>query len=329
MTIKKSDGLFKVDVRPSGKNGKRYRKSFTTRAEAIKYEKYISAQHHNKSWLDAPVDKRNLSELINKWFFYHGQNLKEGEHTQKKLLKMCKDMGDPQAFQITKKFYLDYRQVRLLKIKPKTANLDYERLRNVFSVLIDAGDYAGENPISALSKVKEPARELSFLTTEQINALLAELCGDMSIIVKICLSTGARWGEAQKLTRSQVLKDRLTFVDTKNGKNRTIPIGLDLRTEILNVQSDDGPRLFSDCYVEFREIMKRMNFGLPKGQSSHVLRHSFASHFVMNGGNILTLQKILGHSTILMTMKYAHLAPDHLFEATKFNPLACKLWSTF
>ncbi len=44
----------------------------------------------------------------------------------------------------------------------------------------------------------------------------------------------------------------------------------------------------------------------------HALRHTFASHFVMKGGNILTLQKILGHSDIKMTLRYAHLAPDFL-----------------
>ena len=44
----------------------------------------------------------------------------------------------------------------------------------------------------------------------------------------------------------------------------------------------------------------------------HALRHTFASHFIMQGGNILTLQKILGHSDVKMTLIYAHLAPDFL-----------------
>lgn len=61
---------------------------------------------------------------------------------------------------------------------------------------------------------------------------------------------------------------------------------------------------------------------LPKGQASHALRHTFASHFMQNGGNILTLQKILGHSSLAMTMRYAHLAPEHLAEAVKLNPIA-------
>ena len=69
-------------------------------------------------------------------------------------------------------------------------------------------------------------------------------------------------------------------------------------------------------------VIKSLNFDLPKGQATHVLRHTFASHFIMNGGNILILQKILGHSSILQTMTYAHLAPDYLNDAMELNPLS-------
>jgi integrase len=50
----------------------------------------------------------------------------------------------------------------------------------------------------------------------------------------------------------------------------------------------------------------------PFRRSWHALRHTFASHFVMAGGNILALQKILGHQKLEMTLVYAHLAPDFL-----------------
>ena len=49
--------------------------------------------------------------------------------------------------------------------------------------------------------------------------------------------------------------------------------------------------------------------------------HTFASHFMMNGGNILVLQRSLGHANLTMTMCYAHLAPDRLQEVVKLNPL--------
>lgn len=54
---------------------------------------------------------------------------------------------------------------------------------------------------------------------------------------------------------------------------------------------------------------------------THVLRHTFASHFMMNGGNILVLQRILGHTDIKMTMRYSHFSPEHFDDVIKYNPL--------
>ena len=56
-----------------------------------------------------------------------------------------------------------------------------------------------------------------------------------------------------------------------------------------------------------------------KSISSRILRHTFASHYMMRGGNILTLQRILGHGDIKMTMRYSHLAPDHFDGAQSFT----------
>lgn len=60
---------------------------------------------------------------------------------------------------------------------------------------------------------------------------------------------------------------------------------------------------------------------MPEGQYTHVLRHTFANNFMMNGGNILVLRDILGHSDIKMIMVYAHFAPDHPEDAVTKNPL--------
>ncbi len=70
------------------------------------------------------------------------------------------------------------------------------------------------------------------------------------------------------------------------------------------------------------EVQEWILARIPKGQAAHGLRHTFASHFIQNGGNILTLQKILGHSSLAMTMRYAHLAPDHLQDALRFGPIS-------
>ncbi|EDT3662001.1 tyrosine-type recombinase/integrase, partial [Salmonella enterica subsp. enterica] len=80
--------------------------------------------------------------------------------------------------------------------------------------------------------------------------------------------------------------------------------------------------LFPDAnYPAFRRLMKELKPDLPAGQATHALRHSFATHFMINGGSIITLQRILGHSRIEQTMVYAHFAPEYLQDAIALNPL--------
>ena len=152
--------------------------------------------------------------------------------------------------------------------------------------------------------------------------LLAELAQgrnpDTLLVTKICLATGARWSEAETLRREHIQANRVTFTDTKSGKNRVLPLDPLLCEEITKNRIG---RLFQSCSSAFRRAIKRCQIELPTGQMTHILRHTFASHFIMNGGNILTLQQALGHSSIEMTMRYAHLAPDHFEAVTKLNPL--------
>ncbi|MBA0215063.1 tyrosine-type recombinase/integrase [Pectobacterium brasiliense] len=56
-----------------------------------------------------------------------------------------------------------------------------------------------------------------------------------------------------------------------------------------------------------------------------MLHHTFANHFVMNGGNLVALQQILGHASIQQTMVYAYLAPDYLENTITLNPLRGKI----
>ena len=135
----------------------------------------------------------------------------------------------------------------------------------------------------------------------------------------ICLATGARWSEAQSVKPASVQKNIITFSNTKNGKVRAVPVPENLISRLKTHWAIYGA--FTASLSSFRRALTRTSIRLPKGQAAHALRHTFASHFVMNGGNILTLQKILGHSTVVMTMRYAHLSPDHLQDAVKLNPL--------
>lgn len=170
--------------------------------------------------------------------------------------------------------------------------------------------------------------EMAWLTHDQISQLLGKCKRHdhpkLEIVVRICLATGARWAEAASLRKSPLTKYKITYTNTKGRKNRNVPIGKELYESLPD---DKKVRLFSDCYGAFRSALERTSIELPTGQLTHVLHHTFASHFMMNGGNSLVLQRVLGHTDIKMTMKYAHFAPEHLEDAVKLNPLSQEMYS--
>ena len=319
MSIKSIPNGYEVDCRPQGRSGTRYRKRFKTKAEAVHYERWLITTKNQKDWVEKPKDKRQLITLIELWYKHYGQQLKTGEKELKHLIKLDKDLGQPKAYQVTKNLLSDYRANMLAAGKKATTiNRNHWRLSGVFKVLIKSGELVGDHPLKGFAQLKEPSREMGFLSLDEIRLLLSSLDGDALKITKLSLATGARWSEAANLRGSNLISGKVLFINTKNGKNRTVPIKPELFSEIFTGKSGN---LFKPCYMDFYEVLKSLNFDLPKGQAAHVLRHTFASHFVINGGNILTLQRILGHASVLQTMTYAHLAPDYLTEALEFNPL--------
>ena len=100
-----------------------------------------------------------------------------------------------------------------------------------------------------------------------------------------------------------------------------MPIPKEVEVAAFKVAMPGNGRLFMSCRAAFRSAYERCGFQTP-GQLTHILRHTFASHYMMGGGDILSLQRILGHSSITMTMRYAHLSPDHLESALRLSPLA-------
>ncbi|WP_340146988.1 phage integrase [Halomonas sp. PA16-9] len=259
------------------------------------------------------------------WYDMHGATLKDGQSRLSKLHQLVGLMDNPYAYTIRPASAAKFRQFRLEQgLSPNTVNHDIAYLRAVFNVLIQLGEWHGDNPFAAIKAIRLPERELSYLTHEQIKTLFEELDQSrnkhVSLIATLCLSTGARWSEAQYLRAELVRDGRVTYVDTKNGRSRSVPLADDLYQR-LKAHGPQIGRLFPrDAYQAFTNAINKAGITLPKGQRTHVLRHTFASHFIMNGGNLLTLQKILGHQSIQMTMRYAHVAPDHLTEAVTYGP---------
>lgn len=208
-----------------------------------------------------------------------------------------------------------------MPIKPQTVNHEQRNLSAVFGTLKKLGHWSLPNPIAGIPTFKVDEKMVTFLYAQEIKTLLQFLSEsnskDVMIIAKICLATGARWSEAENLEGSQITEHRITYKNTKSRKVRTVPISKELYDEIPKKRG----RLFTPCRKTFERVVAKAGIDLPEGQCTHVLRHTFASHFMMNGGNILVLREILGHSDIKMTMIYAHFAPTHLEDAITKNPL--------
>lgn len=340
MTIRKLDDgkskLWLCDVYPQGRNGKRVRKRFATKGEALAYEKFVLKEADSKPWLGEKSDNRTLSELIDVWYQFHGKHLKSGVHVKRRMDIISEHMLDPQAKTLTPADFVQYRANRRTisdhngrngeELSSSSHNYDLFILQGMFNFLIEIKEWALPNPLHGIKKIKKSEHELSFLSYEQIDTLFeniqkSPINDQLSSIFKICLSTGARIMEAVNLQGSQLSPYKITFTQTKGKRNRTIPISKSLYDEIYQPTSG---RLFTCGYGVTHKWLANTFPDLPKGQATHVLRHSFASHFIMNGGNIIVLQKILGHKDIKHTMIYAHFSPDHLSDAIELNPLHCR-----
>ncbi len=316
------DGRWKVDVEPI--KGKRFRKTFKTKGEAQRFEATCRSQTIQKpDWAPKPKDRRRLAELVDCWARLHGQSLSDYEGRRVIMDRMIERLRNPVAVTFSAAQFGEYRAKRLAAgISPKTLNNELSYLRAMFNELHRLGEIDFPNPLSPVRAIRIQERELSYLNNQQIDRLFQVLRSmphpHVELVATICLVTGCRWGEAQGLTLSRVGEGMLQFVNTKGKRRRVVPIDPKLAERIRKHLQLHGA--FSNCRDRFDNAVTRAKLDLPAGQKSHVLRHTFASHFIANGGNILTLQKILGHTSLAMTMRYAHLSPDHLQDVLAFGP---------
>lgn len=330
MTIRSVKTGWQVDIQPGGRSGKRIKKTFPTKAEALAWERFVQAKVQSApEWQPPKADHRHLSDLVDLWYKHHGSGLKDGEGRKRILQAMCEAMSNPRAESFTPSQFAEYRLKRIESgISPNTMNREQAYLRAVFNESIRLSLWKKENPLSKLRAFKIDEKELSYLSTPQITTLLTQLSKaeneHVELIAKVCLATGARWGEAEGLRSSQIQNGLIQFVQTKSSKARAVAISKKLQTELEEhyEQHGIGERLFTTAYAAFRVALTTAKLKMSDGQLTHILRHTFASHYMMNGGNILSLQKVLGHHSLTMTMRYAHLSPEHLQETRTLNPLA-------
>jgi site-specific recombinase XerD len=224
-------------------------------------------------------------------------------------------------------------------------------LRPFFRFLHE-NDYIQTNPIS---KVKPPKKEkyiMRTFTAQEISKLLNAFDKTTFIGLRnyciFCMffSTGMRNAELLKLTLADInITNDLIRIIGKGKKERFVPIGRSMRKTLIHylkkreefLDGEVSPYLFIStrntrimtysCLNDlFRRLKKELNITGEK-VSSHTFRHTFSKNYLLNGGDVFSLQKCLGHSDIATTKNYLNLNDGELqTQHAKYNPLDNKGW---
>jgi len=217
------------------------------------------------------------------------------------------------------------------KAKAVTLNYEIKTLKSVFNLGIKQ-NLCSTNPCDGVSLLKViNSKQPRFLSKKECENFLSKCPNKFYLIFYTFINTGIRLGELIHLQwkdldfkRKKLLIRTKDFWAPKSGE-REIPLSKKL-TKLLkehrpnNAANDDFVFPNNNGGILKRKLRKDLLFIAKDARIEdltkiHTLRHTFASHLVMNGVDLPTVQKLLGHSDIQTTMIYSHLSPDHLVDA--------------
>jgi integrase len=184
-------------------------------------------------------------------------------------------------------------------------------------------EYLVSNPVLKTMQPKATKQKVRFLKKDEeetIRGKIREFWPEREAEFDLLLHSGMRSGEAYGLTWERIDLERGVIEVPDSGKTgwRDIPINSVCRKalETLHRQSHGSEFVIPRCGKRGNWILGKWFGDVVKKSgvlhaTPHTLRHTFASRLVMAGVDLRTVQQFLGHSSILMTMRYAHLSPEH------------------
>ena len=208
---------------------------------------------------------------------------------------------------------------------PATVNRYLAVLSHLFTIAMKEWGWIEDNPLRKVTKPKEPRGRVRFLSDEERAHLLVECQNSESkflyTAVVLALSTGGRRMEILGLQWKDIDFNRqiITLHETKNGERRVLPLAgraLELIKQTSKVRHMNCPFVFPgknlttpvDLRAPFETALKRAEINDFRW---HDLRHSCASYLAMNGASLAEIAEILGHKTLQMVKRYAHLSDAH------------------
>jgi len=226
-----------------------------------------------------------------------------------------------------------YRAVRLRSVSKSSTNREMALLKVMFNLAIDWG-FVSENPLRKVKMFSEKDNlKERILREDEETRLLANSAPHLRPVITGLLMTGARLRELMALRWESVDFERGTILltKTKAGRNRIIPINAELHEllRILKTKSKseyvftgpEGKPVKSICGA-FVSACRRAGL---KGLRLHDLRHTFATRLIRRGVDIITVQSLLGHSSVTTTQRYTHTGEAEKREAVRrLEPKTCE-----
>ena len=206
-----------------------------------------------------------------------------------------------------------------------TVNRSLAALSHAFTIAVKEWGWLDDSPLRKVRKPKEPRGRVRYLSDDERLRLLEECNASrnsrLCMVVVLALSTGARSMEILNLRWQDIDFQRqvITLHKTKNGEHRVLPLAglaLDLiRHRAHNRRTDTElvfPRARGTKPMSIREAWEHAvkRAGITNFRF-HDLRHTFASYLAMNGASLLEIAEALGHKTLSMVKRYAHLSEAH------------------
>src|SRR6184192_1060233 len=253
-----------------------------------------------------------------------GLLLKSIRTERNRVLAWAREFGSRPLGQITRAEIEAWRREKMTRCRPATINRDLSRLRHMLNIAVE-WELLEESPMQGMKFLRENNARTRYLSVGECHRLIDScIAPHIRAIVTVALHTGMRLGEILNL-RWQDLDFSSGFIlvrDSKNGQARQVPMD-----SMISKLLRSWPRL-SDQDIVFTSVMTGgrivdiragfLNACKRAGIADlhfHDLRHTFASQFVMAGGDLYILKEILGHKSLAMTTRYSHLSPTYKIRA--------------
>jgi integrase len=221
-------------------------------------------------------------------------------------------------YEITPQAVERYKSERIKEVAPATVNRELACLKCMFNKAI-IWKNADENPVRQVKLFKENNARLRYLEKSEIKKLLDNAPTHLKPILVVALFTGMRKSEILNLQWKDINFEQgiIYLLQTKNGERREVLINDTVKKALIAVpKHPESPYVFChDSGKSYCNVRKSFDTLLRKcgiiDFRFHDLRHTFASQLVMSGVDLKTVQELMGHKSIEMTLRYSHLSPDH------------------